>query len=176
MVGESSSSQELREQGVAPHVAQNNRRRSRALEGRTTRPRGYAIRQKKRPRGEEIFGWLKMIGRLRKVRPRGRELVKWMCTDTVAAYNLLRMTKLRGRPPERRGGRAGPGGERLRGPYPGAREGSAGVSPHSHPPLKGEENQTQAGFADINLLPTKNGLDFGVHLRGTLDKGSCFLH
>ena len=75
---------ELREQGVTPHVAPNNRHR------------GYAIRQKKRQRVEEIFGWLKMIGLRRKVRHRGRELVKWMFTYPLAAYNLLRMTQLLG--------------------------------------------------------------------------------
>jgi len=41
---------------------------------------------------------------------------------------------------------------------------------HQPPPPKppsptgGNNNETQPDFADINLLPTKNGLDFGVHL------------
>jgi hypothetical protein len=38
---------------------------------------------------------MKTIGLLRKVRPRGRELREWMFTYTVAAYNLMRMGKLR---------------------------------------------------------------------------------
>ena len=87
---------ELREQGVTPHVAQNNRHRSSALDGRTTRHRGYAVSQKKRKRVEEIFGWMKTIGLMRKVRHRGRKLVAWMFTYTAAAYNLMRMTKLLG--------------------------------------------------------------------------------
>jgi hypothetical protein len=45
---------------------------------------------------EEIFGWMKTIGLMRKVRHRGRELVEWMFTYTAAAYNLMRMTKLLG--------------------------------------------------------------------------------
>lgn len=45
---------------------------------------------------EEIFGWMKTIGRMRKVRHRGRKLVEWMFTYTAAAYNLMRMIKLLG--------------------------------------------------------------------------------
>jgi len=86
----------LREQRVTPHVAQNNRNRSTAIDGRTTRPAGYAVSQKKRKRVEEIFGWMKTIGLMRKVRHRGRKLVEWMFTYTAAAYNLMRMTKLLG--------------------------------------------------------------------------------
>ena len=87
---------ELREQGVTPHVAQNNRNRSSAIDARTTRHPGYAVSQKKRKRVEEIFAWMKMIGLMRKVRHRGRKLVEWMFTYTAAAYNLMRMTKLVG--------------------------------------------------------------------------------
>jgi hypothetical protein len=38
-------------------------------------------------------------------------------------------------------------------------------SPKPPSPTGGNNNETQPDFADINLLPTKNGLDFGVHLR-----------
>jgi transposase len=86
----------LREQRVTPHVAQNNRNRSSAIDGRTTRHAGYAVSQKKRKRVEEIFGWMKTIGLMRKVRHRGRKLVEWMFTYTAAAYNLMRMIKLVG--------------------------------------------------------------------------------
>jgi len=84
----------LRAQRVTPHVAQNNRNRVSALDGRTTRHPGYAVSQKKRKRVEEIFGWMKTIGLMRKVRHRGRQVVAWMFTYTAAAYNLRRMTKL----------------------------------------------------------------------------------
>lgn len=76
---------ELREQRVTPHVAQNNCKRSSAIDGRTTRHAGYAVSQKKRKRVEEIFGWMKTIGLMRKVRHRGRKLVRWMFTYTMAA-------------------------------------------------------------------------------------------
>jgi transposase len=85
---------QLRRQRVTPHVAQNNTNRSSALDGRTTRHAGYAVSQRKRKRVEEIFGWMKTIGLMRKVRHRGRELVEWMFTYTAAAYNLMRMSKL----------------------------------------------------------------------------------
>ncbi len=86
----------LRQQRVTPHVAQNNRHRASAIDGRTTRHAGYAVSQKKRKRVEEIFGWMKTIGLMRKVRHRGRKLVEWMFTYTAAAYNLIRMVKLVG--------------------------------------------------------------------------------
>ena len=43
---------------------------------------------------EEIFGWKKTVGLLRKVRQRGLELVGWVFTLTAAAYNLMRVRTL----------------------------------------------------------------------------------
>jgi transposase len=85
---------ELRELQATPHVAQNTTGRRSAIDGRTTRHVGYTISQRKRKRVEEIFGWKKTIGLLRKVRHRGRELVGWVFTFTAAAYNLRRMRTL----------------------------------------------------------------------------------
>ena len=79
---------------VTPHVAQNNKRRRSAIDERTTRHPGYLISQQKRKRVEEIFGWLKTVGGLRKLRHRGLERVGWMFTFGVAAYNLVRMRNL----------------------------------------------------------------------------------
>ena len=83
-----------REANVTPHVAQNDRGRRSAIDGRTTRHPGYQISQKKRKRIEEIFGWLKDVGRLRKLRHRGLEKVKWIFKFAVAAYNLVRIRNL----------------------------------------------------------------------------------
>jgi hypothetical protein len=44
--------------------------------------------QRKRKRIEEVFGWMKSTGLLRKLRHRGLEKVGWMFTFTAAAYNL----------------------------------------------------------------------------------------
>jgi len=86
--------QDLREFEVTPHVAQNNTNRKSAIDGRTTRHEGYQISQRKRKRIEEIFGWLKSVGLLRKLRHRGTERVNWIFIFATAAYNLVRMRKL----------------------------------------------------------------------------------
>ncbi len=85
---------ELRELRVTPHVAQNTSGRSSAIDGRTTRHPGYAVSQRNRKRVEEIFGWLKTVGLLRKTRHRGVARVGWMFTFAAAVYNLVRMRTL----------------------------------------------------------------------------------
>jgi hypothetical protein len=75
-------------------VAQNTTSRASAIEGRTTRHEGYAISQRTRKRVEEIFGWQKTVGLLRKVHHRGLQLVGWVFTFTAAAYNLVRLQRL----------------------------------------------------------------------------------
>ena len=84
----------LRNLNVTPHVAQNDTNRNSAIDGRTTRHPGYAVSMNKRKRVEEIFGWLKTVGMMRKTRHRGTEKVGWMFTFSMAAYNLVRMRHL----------------------------------------------------------------------------------
>lgn len=79
---------------VTPHVAQNTSRRRSAIDARTTRHAGYAISQRLRKRGEEIFGWMKMIGLMRKTRHRGQARVGWQFLFTAAVYDLMRMRRL----------------------------------------------------------------------------------
>ncbi len=79
---------------VTPHVAQNTTHRSSAIDRRTTRHDGYGVSQWKRKRVEEIIGWLKTIGLLRKTRHRGRRRVSWMFVFGLAAYNLVRIRNL----------------------------------------------------------------------------------
>ena len=81
----------LREHQVTPHVA---RKVHSAIDRRTTRHPGYALSQTKRKRVEEIFGWLKTIGGLRKTRHRGAARVGWVFTFAAAAYNLVRIRNL----------------------------------------------------------------------------------
>src|SRR6266699_5983261 len=76
---------------ATPQVAQ---KKHSAVDGRTTRHEGYRISQQKRKRVEEIFGWMKTIGGLRKLRHRRLELVGWIFTFTAAAYNLVRIRNL----------------------------------------------------------------------------------
>jgi transposase len=82
-----------RELNVTPHVAQYEGRRSN-IDGRTTRHAGYALSLAKRKRIEQIFGWLKNTGLLRKLHHRGRDLVRWIFTLALSAYNLVRMRTL----------------------------------------------------------------------------------
>jgi transposase len=83
--------QEMRDHHVTPHFA---RKPTSIIDQRTTRHSGYALSQRKRKRVEEIFGWLKTVGGLRKIRHRGVALVDWMFTLALAAYNLVRMRNL----------------------------------------------------------------------------------
>ena len=85
---------EMRRLGVTPHVTQNNKKRRSAIDGRTTRHPGYAVSLRIRKRIEEVFGWMKTVGVLRKTRHRGTERVGWMFTFVAAAYNLVRLPKL----------------------------------------------------------------------------------
>ena len=85
---------EMRRLGVTPHVTQSTRGRRSAIDGHTTRHPGYAASLRVRKRIEEVFGWIKTVGCLRKTRHRGTALVGWMFTFTAAAYNLVRIPKL----------------------------------------------------------------------------------
>ena len=85
----------LRTLELTPHVAQNTSGRASAIDGRTTRHPGYEISQRVRKRIEEIFGWLKTVGLLRKTRHRGQAKVNWVFVFATAIYNLIRMRTLR---------------------------------------------------------------------------------
>jgi transposase len=86
---------QMRERNVTPHVSQNtNRPGGSAIDARTTRHDGYQVSQRKRKRIEEVFGWLKTVGMLRKTRHRGLFKVGWVFTFAAAAYNLVRMRNL----------------------------------------------------------------------------------
>jgi transposase len=84
----------MRSLNATPHVAKNCNGRKSAIDGRTTRHPGYAVSQRLRKRVEEIFGWMKTVGNLRKTRHRGEDRVGWVFTLTAAAYNLVRMRNL----------------------------------------------------------------------------------
>jgi IS5 family transposase len=79
---------------VTPHVAQNTSRRRSAIDGRTTQHPGYSVSQRVRKRVEEIFGWLKTVGLMRKTRYKGVDRVGWMFTFAATVYNLVRMRNL----------------------------------------------------------------------------------
>jgi transposase len=84
----------LRNKQIAPHIAQIDGRNTPGLDARTTRHAGYAISQRKRKRVEEIFGWMKAYGGLRRTFMRGLARVQLHAYIVGAAYNLLRMSRL----------------------------------------------------------------------------------
>ena len=86
----------VRELRATPHVMQNNTNRRSAIDERTTRHSGYRVSLSKRWLVEKPFGWMKQIGGLRKVKLRGLAKVQWLFVFGCAAYNLLRIPKLRG--------------------------------------------------------------------------------
>jgi len=83
----------LRERGVTAHVAQHERRRS-AVDGRTTRHRGYAQSQRRRKLVEEVFGWMKTVAGTRKLRFIGVARNRCWFEFAAAAYNLVRMATI----------------------------------------------------------------------------------
>lgn len=86
----------LRDLNISSHVAQNihPRKHTSSVDGRTTRHKGYGISQRKRKRIEEIFGWLKTIGLMRRPMVRGLSKVGWMFSFGLAIYNLVRINNL----------------------------------------------------------------------------------
>jgi Transposase DDE domain len=89
---------ELRAMKVTPHVAQNTSGRSSAIDGRTTRHKGYVLSQRIRKRIEEGFGWIKTIAGQEKTKFKGCGRVGWGFTFAAAAYNLARLPKLMAAP------------------------------------------------------------------------------
>lgn len=87
--------EESRKLNATPHLAKNeSTRRTSNLDDRTTRHPGYAISQRIRMRIEEIFGWMKTTGNLRRTRFRGTERTQLAAYMTGTAFNLLRTAKL----------------------------------------------------------------------------------
>ena len=82
----------VRALGVTPHVCE--KLKYNAIDSRTTRHESFRKSQKKRKRVEEVFGWIKTTGGLRKTRHRGKDRVGWMFKFCSAAYNLIRIRNL----------------------------------------------------------------------------------
>jgi len=90
-----------RQRRVAPHVASNDTRQGgSAIDGRTTRHRGYAISQTIRKRIEEHFGWGKTVGRIRQTVYRGLRRVDQHFKLTMTASNIVRIARMLGVAPQ----------------------------------------------------------------------------
>ncbi len=84
-----------RKMKVTPHVARNIRRNGGcAIDGCTTRHRGYAMSQRRRKFIEQCFGWGKTIGPIHQVMVRGLAKMDQLLTLTMAAYNLTQLRTL----------------------------------------------------------------------------------
>src|SRR5689334_9296719 len=88
-----------RAEGIKPHVATIEGRKVAGLDGGTTGSPGYQISQTIRKRAEQIFGWMKTVGEMRRSRYGGAERTDAACKWVVAALNLLRLAKLSVSPP-----------------------------------------------------------------------------
>jgi transposase len=90
----------LRAANVTPHVTQNNgetktgKRRTSAIDARTTRHEGYSMSQTRRAMIECIFGWGKQHGTMRKTKHRRIAGVTADFLLNLIAYNLIRIPKL----------------------------------------------------------------------------------
>jgi transposase len=83
-----------RERELCPHVACKDGVQVPGLDGRTTTQSGYKTSQRIRKRVEEIFGWIKTVGGLRRSRYLGRERTQAWAYFVAGTYNLLRMARL----------------------------------------------------------------------------------
>jgi transposase len=85
----------VRALSITPHIAPKDQVRSGPqIDRRTTRHPGFWVSQRVRKRVEEIFGWMKVVGGLRKLRYRGTPKVRLWTYFSASAYNLVRMTRL----------------------------------------------------------------------------------
>jgi transposase len=87
----------LRARGIVPHVAEyergNLQRNSLRAEERSSPE--FMRSQKKRKLVEQSFAWIKHWAGFRQVKLRSRCRVEWLFQMAAAAYNLVRMTRLR---------------------------------------------------------------------------------
>jgi IS5 family transposase len=86
--------QTMRLLNVLPHVAA--KKSGSAIDAQTIAHAGYSVSLKKRKLVEEIFGWAKSVGGLRKTRFIGLAKVTAQTIFTFACYNLTRMATLLG--------------------------------------------------------------------------------
>jgi transposase len=86
--------QGCREREVSPHAACKEGVKVPGLDERTTGSPGYQTSLRIRKRVEEIFGWIKTVGGLRRTRYRGRERTQAWGYFVAGTYNLLRLARL----------------------------------------------------------------------------------
>lgn len=97
---------ELEARKIRPHVACKSEKRidvkdeadiglmARRANQRRQRNKGYEVSQRKRKLDEEVFGWLKQYGGLRRARVCGRWKIQQCANMALSALNLIRITRL----------------------------------------------------------------------------------
>lgn len=83
-----------RQRDIAPHAACKTGLHVPGPDGRTTGKKNYTISQRIRKRVEEIIGWIKVIGGLKRSRYRGLERTQAFGYFVAATCNLRRMARL----------------------------------------------------------------------------------
>ncbi|MCC6428922.1 MAG: transposase [Phycisphaerales bacterium] len=96
----------LEARGIDPHIACKSRKEidvpreddegawARWFNQQAATDRAFKISQRKRRLDEEIFGWLKCFGGLRRVRVVGRWKIQQLADIGLATLNLVRMSRL----------------------------------------------------------------------------------
>lgn len=96
----------LEERGIKPHVSCKSRKEldvpreddegawARWFNQRGQNDEAFKVSQRKRKLDEEIFGWCKVVGGLKRVRVVGRWKMQQLADIGLATLNMIRMTKL----------------------------------------------------------------------------------
>lgn len=96
----------LEERGIEPHAACKSRKEldvpgveadgawARWFNQRRVGEKAFELSQRKRKLNEEIFGWLKQFGGLRRARLTGRWKIQQLADVALGTLNLIRMSKL----------------------------------------------------------------------------------
>lgn len=79
---------------MIPHVAA--KRKGSAVPDNIRQSGGYTISLKIRKRIEEVFGWMKAVGGMRKLKLIGQEKASGQFRFVAAIYNLVRIGSLTG--------------------------------------------------------------------------------
>jgi transposase len=88
----------LRERAIVPHIAEYER--GQLQQRNSLRPEerdspGFVHSQRKRKLVEQSFAWIKHWAGFRQVKLRSRRRVEWLFQIAAAAYNLVRLNRLR---------------------------------------------------------------------------------
>jgi transposase len=86
--------QHVRKYGISPHIAPIDRRKIPGLDWRTMRHGSYKASIKVRKRIEELIGWIKTVGGMRRTRFKGMKRTQQAIEMVAASYNLLRISRL----------------------------------------------------------------------------------